>query len=154
MSALTKYSVVTPKRPEATCLIAERFKSPLGSGLNLSGSSPPSPVLDLPPILFIATASVVCASREMEPNDIAPVAKRLTISAAVSTSSSSTALRPTSSAVLIRKRPRKFKRCSLCLLRTSAKARYCSCAFPRTACCKSDTVSGVQLCASPRKRNA
>ena len=28
---------------------------------------------------FIAMASVVCASREIEPNDIAPVAKRLTI---------------------------------------------------------------------------
>jgi hypothetical protein len=27
-SALTRYSVVTPKRPEATCLIAERSESP------------------------------------------------------------------------------------------------------------------------------
>ena len=26
MSELTRYSVVTPKRPEATCLIAERFE--------------------------------------------------------------------------------------------------------------------------------
>ena len=39
---------------------------------------------------FIAIASVVCASREIEPNDIAPVAKRLTISLAGSTSSSGT----------------------------------------------------------------
>ena len=31
---------------------------------------------------FIAMASVVCASREIEPNDIAPVEKRLTISTA------------------------------------------------------------------------
>ena len=30
--------MVTPKRPEATCLIAERLESPLGSGLNRSGS--------------------------------------------------------------------------------------------------------------------
>ena len=37
---------------------------------------------------FIATASVSCASREIEPSDIAPVEKRLTISAAGSTSSS------------------------------------------------------------------
>ena len=37
---------------------------------------------------FIATASVVCASVEIEPRLIAPVAKRLTISAAGSTSSS------------------------------------------------------------------
>ena len=39
---------------------------------------------------FIATASVVCASVEIEPSDIAPVAKRLTMSAAGSTSSSGT----------------------------------------------------------------
>ncbi len=39
--------MLTPKRPEATCLIALRFESPLGRGLNLAGSSPPSPVLDL-----------------------------------------------------------------------------------------------------------
>jgi len=36
---------------------------------------------------FIATASVVCASVEMEPRLIAPVANRLTISEADSTSS-------------------------------------------------------------------
>ncbi len=36
---------------------------------------------------FIATASEVCASIEIEPSDMAPVAKRLTISAAGSTSS-------------------------------------------------------------------
>src|SRR5213594_1784374 len=39
---------------------------------------------------FIATASVVCASTEIEPCDIAPVEKRLTISAAGSTSSMGT----------------------------------------------------------------
>ena len=55
-----------------------------------SRSSPPSPVLERPPIRFIATASVVCASRLIEPKLIAPVAKRLTISAAGSTSSSGT----------------------------------------------------------------
>ena len=37
---------------------------------------------------FMATASVACASVEMEPSDIAPVEKRLTISEAGSTSSS------------------------------------------------------------------
>ncbi len=36
---------------------------------------------------FIAIASTVCASVEIEPSDIAPVEKRLTISAAGSTSS-------------------------------------------------------------------
>ena len=59
MSELTRYSVVTPKRPEATCLIAERIESPFGIGLKRSASSPPSPVFDLPPIRFIAIASVV-----------------------------------------------------------------------------------------------
>ena len=75
MSELTRYSAVTPKRPEATCLIAERIESPFGSGLKRSDSSPPSPVFDLPPMRFMAMASVVCASREIEPYDIAPVAE-------------------------------------------------------------------------------
>src|SRR4029078_6652148 len=78
MSELTRYSVVTPKRPEATCLIADRIELPFGRGFETSASSPPSPVLDLPPIRFMAIASVVCASREIDPNDIAPEAQRLT----------------------------------------------------------------------------
>ena len=65
--ALTRYSLVTPKRPEATCLMAEFLESPLGSGMKRAGSSPPSPVLDLPPMRFMAMASVSCASLEMEP---------------------------------------------------------------------------------------
>ena len=71
---------MTPKRPDATCLIAERRRSPLASGMKRSASSPPSPVFDLPPMRFIAMARVSCASLEIEPYDIAPVAKRLTIS--------------------------------------------------------------------------
>ena len=55
-SALVRYQIVTPNRPEAICLIADLLESPLGKGLNLSGSSPPSPVLLLPPNLFIAIA--------------------------------------------------------------------------------------------------
>ena len=78
--ALDKYSVVTPNLPEATCLIREFIESPLGKGLNLEDSSPPSPVLDLPPRRFIAIASVVCASVDIEPSDIAPVANLFTIS--------------------------------------------------------------------------
>ena len=54
-----------------------------------TGSSPPSPVLDLPPRRFIAIASVSCDSRDSDPSDIAPVTKRLTISLAGSTSSMS-----------------------------------------------------------------
>src|SRR6202000_914450 len=104
MSALTRYSVVTPKRPEATCLIAERIESPFGIGLKRSLSSPPSPVLDLPPIRFMAIASVVCASREIEPKLIAPGAKRLTMSLAGSTWSSGTGLglSPSPALVLLR----------------------------------------------------
>ena len=140
MSELTRYSVVTPKRPEATCLIAERMESPLGMGWNRSGSSPPSPVFDLPPIRFIATARVECASREIEPKDIAPVENRLTISLAGSTSSSGAGV----SAGMNSNRPRTV------IIRWSwsftslAKSRYFSGSSPRTACCRSATVSGVQ----------
>src|SRR5262247_4061204 len=84
-SALTRYSLVTPKRAEATCLMALRRESPLGSRRYRAASSPPSPVFDLPPNRFIAIASVSWASWLMEPYDIAPVAKRLRIDAADST---------------------------------------------------------------------
>ena len=63
----------------ATCLIAERIESPFGIGLKRSASSPPSPVFDLPPMRFMAIARVVWASREIEPNDMAPVEKRRTM---------------------------------------------------------------------------
>src|ERR671924_1968720 len=53
-SALTRYSLVTPNRPDATCLIALRRESPLTSGVYRVGSSPPSPVFDLAPIRFMA----------------------------------------------------------------------------------------------------
>ena len=78
--------MVTPNLPEATCFIADLFESPFFIGLNLSGSSPPSPVFDLPPILFIATARVVWASLDIEPKDMAPVENLFTISEAGSTS--------------------------------------------------------------------
>src|ERR1043166_4042266 len=53
--ALTRYSLVTPKRPDATCLIAEFFESPCALvQVKRAGSSPPSPVLDLPPMRVIA----------------------------------------------------------------------------------------------------
>ncbi|MCY1247180.1 hypothetical protein D9M72_604850 [compost metagenome] len=62
-SALLRYRLVTPKRPEAICLTAERRS---GSSRR-STSSPPSPVLDLPPSRFMAIARVSWASLEMEP---------------------------------------------------------------------------------------
>ena len=66
-SELTRYSLVTPKRPDATCFTALRRLSPFASGVNRSVSSPPSPVFDLPPRRFIAMARVWCISWEMEP---------------------------------------------------------------------------------------
>ena len=77
-SALTRYSLVTPNRPEATCLTLLRRSSPLGVGLMFRpGSSPPSPVLLRPPIRFMAMARVSWASPLIEPYDMAPVANRL-----------------------------------------------------------------------------
>ncbi len=79
-SAFTKYSaVVTPKRPEATCLMAEREGRPSCGELRAE-SSPPSPVLLRPCILFIAIAIVSCASLLIEPKLMAPVTKRFMIS--------------------------------------------------------------------------
>ena len=86
-SALVRYDIVTPKRPDATCFIADLLESPLESVLYLLGSSPPSPVLLFPPILFIAMARLSCASLEIEPKLIAPVQNLLTISLADSTCS-------------------------------------------------------------------
>src|SRR6202044_3342357 len=66
-SALTRDSLVTPNRPLATCLTADRRRAPLGAGKNRSASPPPSPVLDRAPSRFIAIARVWCASAEIEP---------------------------------------------------------------------------------------
>ena len=116
---------MTPKRPEATCLIAERRESPFGSRTKRTGSSPPSPVLERPPIRFIAIASVSCASREIEPSDIAPVAKRLTISAAGSTSSIeisplSGKRKRSSPRNVERRAASSFTACAYCLVRREA----------------------------------
>src|SRR5436305_14125776 len=89
-SALTRYSLVTPNRPDATCLIALRLLSPSGKGRNRDESSPPSPVLLRPPSRFMAMARVSCASPLIDPYDIAPVANRLTIDSTGSTSSTGT----------------------------------------------------------------
>ena len=44
-------TIVTPNLPEATCFMALQY-----SDFRRSGSSPPSPELDFPPIVFIAFA--------------------------------------------------------------------------------------------------
>ena len=51
-------------------------------------------MLDLPPNRFMAIARVSCASREIEPYDMAPVLNRLTMSATDSTSSIGIGWRP------------------------------------------------------------
>ena len=100
---------------------------------------------------FMAMASVVWASRLMEPKLIAPVEKRLTISAAGSTSSSGTRrvgrLAAASGRAMVSSR-------SLCSLMPSANARYSAGMLPRTACCRRATESGVQAWSSPRRRKA
>ena len=52
-SAFTRYSGVTPKRPDATCFIFDILEVPY-----LSLASPPSPEFDLAPMLFMASANV------------------------------------------------------------------------------------------------
>ena len=76
---------MTPNLPEATCFIADLLELPSSRGLNLIGSSPPSPVLDFPPNLFMARANDSWASVDIDPRDIAPVANLFTISFSGST---------------------------------------------------------------------
>ena len=83
--------MVTPNRPDATCLTAERRLSPEGRGTFRAASSPPSPQLLRAPRRFIATATVSCASIESDPNDIADETNRFTIDPTGSTSSRGTA---------------------------------------------------------------
>ncbi len=88
--AAFRYSAVTPKRPEATCLIGELALSPLGRGLKRSAPSPPSPESDRAPMRFMAMVRVSCASGERAPKDMPGVTKRFLISVMLSTSSSGT----------------------------------------------------------------
>ena len=110
-SALTRYSLVTPNLPDAACLIADLRRSPFSSGSYLLGCSPPSPVFDFAPILFIAIAKVSCASAEIEPYDIAPVENVFIISSIDSTSLIGTGGRESK---LNLNKPRKVARFVLC----------------------------------------
>ena len=84
---------------------------------------------------FMAMASVSCASLEMEPKDIAPVANRFTISLAGSTSSSGTG------AALEFNKPRSVHSCRFCSSIRSVYSLKVSKLFCRTACCSLLTVS-------------
>src|SRR5215470_19833347 len=144
--ALTRYSLVTPNRPEATCLIAERR----AGSTSRSGSSPPSPVLDLPPSSFIALASVSCASAEIEPYDMAPVENRRTIASTGSTSSSGTGgrtpVRSSNSPRRVAASRDSWSTSVVYRLKTS----YCP---DRVECCRRKTVSGLNRCGGPSRRH-
>ena len=112
------------------------------------GSSPPSPVLDLPPMRFIATAKVACASVEMDPSDIAPVANRVTISFADSTSSIGTG----APADLISNMPRNVIWRLVWSLIICAYSLYVEYEFALVECCNLAIASGVHMCSSPRTR--
>jgi hypothetical protein len=86
------------------------LRAAVGSGRKRPPVRRPRPVFDLPPIWFMASAEGLVRLFEIEPKDIAPVEKRLTIAAAGSTSSSGMALRPNSSAALMRNNPRTVRR--------------------------------------------
>ena len=84
-SQLFRYSAVTPKRPEATCLIALDGLSPFSRSLKREGSSPPSPESDFAPIRFIAIDRVSCASGLNAPNEMPGDTSLLRISVILST---------------------------------------------------------------------
>ena len=83
---MLRYSVVTPNLAEATCLTLELAVSPFSFVSDLLIDSPPSPEQEAPPILFIAIASVSCASFERAPWDILPVPNLFLIDVIDSTS--------------------------------------------------------------------
>ena len=96
----------------------------------------------------MAMASVWWASPLIEPCDMAPVLKRLTISLAGSTSSKGTGSPGTNSNM-----PRSVQSslaCSLTALANSSNSRG---SFFNTACCKVVTVVGFHRCRSPSRRN-
>mmetsp|Transcript_36669 Transcript_36669/g.121495 ORF Transcript_36669/g.121495 Transcript_36669/m.121495 type:complete len:218 (-) Transcript_36669:895-1548(-) len=102
-SADMRYAGVTPKRPDATCLILDEAMSPSCSPLRCgqlgelpwssesetavqrASSSPPSPEFERAPARFTPIASVSCASRERAPSDMPPVANRLMMASTGST---------------------------------------------------------------------
>src|SRR6476661_8317409 len=100
---------------------------------------------------FIAMASVAWASVEIEPSDIAPVAKRLTISLADSTSSTGMAL---DGSTLNSNSPRSVMWRRLWSLISWAYSLYVLQLLARVLCCSLAMASGVHMCSSPRVRQA
>ena len=119
------------------------------SGIYRDGSSPPSPVLLLAWIRFIAIAIVSWASRLIDPRDIAPVANRFTISDAGSTSSKeiglSNSLKPS--------RPRIVLNRLFSLSAKSANCSYVAQLLDFTACWRAVIVLGFHIWNSPSRRH-
>ena len=140
--------MVTPNLPDATCFTALDLESPFGSGVNRMGSSPPSPVFERALIRFVATANVSCASRLMEPREIAPVANRSAITDAGSTSSSgmlSLYIGSSIFRIVMCSSPSSFDAASNCR-NTLSSLRV-------TASCNSAIVSGFHMWRSPVDRH-
>mmetsp|Transcript_8570 Transcript_8570/g.17123 ORF Transcript_8570/g.17123 Transcript_8570/m.17123 type:complete len:203 (+) Transcript_8570:1771-2379(+) len=153
--AVIKYSGDTPKRPEATCLILDVGTSPFlrprrwgkvgelpSSSTSVMGrkrcsSSPPSPLLLLPPKRFRAMASVSCASRESAPRDMPPVQNLRTTSSSGSTSSMEMGLRSDLMSIKSRSTERGAA------LSDSWNNLYWSTFFSRNALCSSFVSGGA-----------
>ncbi len=94
-------------------------------------------------------ASVSCASGLIDPSDMAPVLKRLTISETGSTSSIGTGVRSAANANSPRSVP--------AWVESSSTAEvYClktSYFWLRVECCSRKTVSGLNRCTSPSRRH-
>ena len=101
---------------------------------------------------FIAIARVSCASREIEPSDMAPVANRFTISLAGSTSSSG--MPPSASLAELAAARGACSRRTASSLTAFAYASYVSHFSLRTASCSSAIVSGFHWWCSPSRRHA
>ena len=72
--------MVTPNLAEAICFTLELALSLFSMILNLSSSSPPSPLHDAPLILFIPIAKVSWASFDKAPWDMLPLPNLFKIS--------------------------------------------------------------------------
>ena len=153
-SAKAAYSAVTPKRPDATCLIFELRSVAVArrvlAALAASSSGAPS--------RLSAIAIVSCASAESAPCDIAPPEKRRTIDSTGSTSSSGTG---SAGRDELEQVARLHRRAAVDERRRSARrgraarrfTAFASACAAVTASWSASTTSGSVACGSPPLRN-
>ena len=92
---LLRYSAVTPKRPEAICLIAECGIVAVGARLVARRILATLAAVGLrAPMRFMAIDSVSCASGDSAPSEMPGATSRLRISVMLSTSSTGIGLQP------------------------------------------------------------